>query len=75
MGAPKRGFLNKERFQTPTEHRAKSDELWQVRSYSWRFAIATRKVGWDPTVRNERAKSPETLACVTVSDPGSEPFG
>jgi hypothetical protein len=32
------------RLQTPTEHRTKTCELWQVRSYSWPFTIATRKV-------------------------------
>jgi hypothetical protein len=32
------------RLQTPTEHRTKTCELWQLRSYSWPFTIATRKV-------------------------------
>jgi len=52
-GAPKRGFQNEEMLlQTPTEHRTKTCEPWQVRSYSSRFAIATRKTGWEPTTWN-----------------------
>jgi hypothetical protein len=52
-GAPKRGFQNEEMLlQTPTEHRTKTCEPWQVRSYSSRFAIATRKTGWHPTTCN-----------------------
>jgi len=49
------GFITRALLQTPTEHRRKSDELWQVRSYSSRYLIATRKDDWDPTARNERA--------------------
>jgi hypothetical protein len=49
--APKRGFQNEEMLlQTPTEHRTKTCEPWQVRSYSSRFAIATRKTGWESTI-------------------------
>jgi hypothetical protein len=40
--------------QTPTEHRTKTDEPWQRRSYSWPFPIATRKVGWGSNYRNNR---------------------
>lgn len=38
--------------QTPTEHRTKTCEPWQARSYSSRFTIATRKVGWVSTAWN-----------------------
>jgi len=38
--------------QTPTEHRTKTDEPWQSRSYSSRWVIATWKVGLNPTIGN-----------------------
>jgi hypothetical protein len=60
-GAPSGGFQNEKMLlQTPTEHRTKTDELWQVRSYSSQFAIATWKVGWGLTVEKLRDKMSET---------------
>ena len=54
------GFIQKERcFKLPRSTGRKSDELWQSRSYSSRFAIATWKVGWDLTMRNETRKTPK----------------
>jgi hypothetical protein len=65
MGAPKRGFQNEESCsKTPTEHRTKTDEPWQVRSYSWLFAIATWKVLWRARSRNDKGLISETPAIV-----------
>lgn len=49
-GSQKQGKL----LQTPTEHRTKTDEPWQVRGYSWRFPNATWKVGGVSNTRKER---------------------
>jgi hypothetical protein len=49
------GFKTKERgFKLPLSTGPKTDELWRQIGYSWRFPIATRKVGGDPTNRNNK---------------------
>jgi hypothetical protein len=49
------GFKNKERCcKLPLSTGPKPTNRGYVRSYSWRFAIATWKVAGDPRARNNR---------------------
>ena len=42
-------------FKLPLSTGTKTDEPWQVRGYSWRFTIATRKVGQGSNTWNNTA--------------------